>query len=148
MPSSFGVSHGHVVNPMFSTSNQFDVIISNISRMAPLFTSEGGVHWVPCEAVLALGEIKSSFDPSKAYVEKFVQNIQRLKVSFGWPRVPVALRSFGQTGETAERMTFVPLFSFMVFVDSSALDFDDIEQLFQTSTVGGLPNVIYLVDRG
>ena len=86
LPAKYHVGQGHIVNPTLKTSPQFDVIIADNSSFPLLFKDDNGTEWFSYESVYALGEVKSSYDKSKKYIEVFSDNIRKTKTELNWPK--------------------------------------------------------------
>ena len=59
LPGKFGVSTGFVFDCDGNLSKQVDIIIYD-SSICPIFRTKGGIGLFPCEAVVAVGEVKSA----------------------------------------------------------------------------------------
>lgn len=59
LPKRFEVSCGFAFDSTGNISQQLDIIISN-SLVCPRFETAGGKRFYPCEAVVAVGQVKSS----------------------------------------------------------------------------------------
>lgn len=64
--SSFGVSHGFVLNHSGGRTTQCDIVIHN-PQHHPLEDSNTGTQFFTAESVVAIGEVKSILTPSKLY---------------------------------------------------------------------------------
>lgn len=149
LPSKYYLGQGHIVSPMLHTSPQFDAIIADTSSFPLLFKDESGTEWFPHESVYAVGEIKSSYDKSKRYIEKFCDNVRRTKTTLHWPKRNLTVRAFHNHGvQSQNQVSLEQLFKFMVFVDSSEFRTADVESLYKSTPPEHLPNVIYFVDKG
>jgi hypothetical protein len=148
LPSRYRTGHGHIVNPILRTSPQLDIIVFDGERFTPLFTGNDGTDWLPCESVLAFGEVKSSYEKSKGQIQAFSGNIRRIRTGIGWPRRKATVTAYGAGGVESRDVSFTPVFAFLVFVDSTEFQPDHIAQFYQTTGVEDLPNLIYFVDKG
>ncbi len=141
------VGQGHVINPMLSTSPQFDIVIAD--DCSPLLFSDGnGTSWFPYESVQAIGEVKSSFEKYKKQIEAFCGNIDRTKSQFNWQKQPRQGLASTKNGQTVKTVLIHPLFTFMVFVDSATFDISDIDSFYKKTPAQNLPNMVYFVDKG
>jgi hypothetical protein len=77
LPSRFEVSTGFVFDAAGKISKQIDIVIVD-SQVCPLFETPGKVRIFPCEAVLAVGEIKSSMT-STAVMREALENLESVK---------------------------------------------------------------------
>jgi hypothetical protein len=58
LPRRFEISSGFVFDAHGNLSQQLDVIIAD-GMMCPRFSVAGGVHFYPCEAVIAVGQVNA-----------------------------------------------------------------------------------------
>lgn len=58
LPNGVGVGTGHVIDSAGNVSAQIDIVIYE-EQFCPVFRLENEVNYYPCEAVIAVGEIKS-----------------------------------------------------------------------------------------
>lgn len=63
LPKRFGVSHGFVFDATGAISEQMDVVVYD-DLECPVFLSAGNVRFFPCEAVVCVGQVKSSITSS------------------------------------------------------------------------------------
>jgi hypothetical protein len=149
LPPKYYIGQGHIVNPTLHTSPQFDVIIADNNSLTMLFTDDDGTEWFPFGSVYAVGEVKSSYDKSKKYIEAFSENIKSMKTQFNWPKQTCLATAYHKGGSQSQNtVTIDRLFTFMVFVDSSEFKTEDIEAFYKRTPAGHLPNIIYFVDKG
>lgn len=73
LPKRFGVSTGFVFDVHGNVSRQIDVIIYD-AFICPSFEAVGGKLFFPCEAVVCVGEVKSTLN-SKRDIHKAFNNI-------------------------------------------------------------------------
>ena len=153
LPATYHVGHGHIVDATLATSPQIDVVISDSSAPV-LFSTENGSEYFPCESVHAIGEVKSTYESKQANaVEDFVKTIRAVKRTL--KRTPTPSNYIGNgvslgTGLSVSepRPYRNPIFSFMLFVNGEKFDPMQIADLFKTTDIVELPNVICFLDRG
>jgi hypothetical protein len=58
LPNRFEISDGFVFDINNNVSSQLDIIIADAS-LAPRYETGGGIRFYPCEAVVAVGEVKT-----------------------------------------------------------------------------------------
>lgn len=149
LPAKYHVGQGHIVNPTLKTSPQFDVIIADNSSFPLLFKDDNGTEWFSYESVYALGEVKSSYDKSKKYIEVFSDNIRKTKTELNWPKKNLVVTAHDKGGVQSQNpVTLDQLFTFMVFVDSSEFKPEEMESFYKNTPAEYLPNIIYFVDKG
>ena len=155
LPSAYSVGHGHVVDQTLATCGQFDVIVSDKFANPLLFSTKGQSDYVPIEAVYAVGEIKSRYDKQRKPFELFSKHMRQLRDLVRQP----AERNFFLTGgkgrgmlmagETSElRPCKNPLFSFMFFVEADNFKYSDIRELYSSTPLEYLPNIVCFLDQG
>jgi hypothetical protein len=152
VPSSYHVGHGHIVDASLASSPQIDVVVSD--NTAPvLFTTENGSEYFPYESVHAIGEVKSTYESGKKYVEGFVKTIRQVKGTLKRAQTPQnyignGVSLGGGMSSSEPRPYRNPIFSFMLFVNGENFDPTQIADLYKTTDVAELPNVICILDRG
>lgn len=134
LPSIYYVGHGHIVDMEWSTSPQLDVVISNNNTTPILFRTENQTEYFPCEAVYALGEIKSTYYKQKKYIEEFTNHIIQMREEL-----------IGYSGSPG--MISSPI-SFMFFVDSNDFHLDQIRELYNSQPASNLPDILCFLDKG
>jgi len=77
LPKRFEVSTGFLFDSTGRVSDQLDVIIAN-TLAAPRFETAGGKRFFPCEAVVAVGQIKSAAT-SRSEFRKAFGNLESAK---------------------------------------------------------------------
>ena len=77
LPKRFDVSHGFAFDCSGAVSRQLDVIVSD-GGVAPLFEGPGGTRFVPCESIVAVGQIKSVLRSRSEYLEA-LSNLESAK---------------------------------------------------------------------
>jgi hypothetical protein len=150
VPATYHVGHGHIVDATLATSPQIDVIISDSSAPV-LFTTENGSEYFPYESVHAIGEVKSTY--KKGHIDEFVETIRNIKSTLTRPPTPPNYIGNGVTlgtnmSSSEPRPYRNPIFSFMLFVSGESFDLLNSGDVFKTTEVALLPNVICLLDRG
>lgn len=142
LPKAYHVGHGHIVDSKLSVSPQVDVIVADAETVPVLMCNVDGNEYVPFESVYAIGEVKSSFDPRKKPVHTFCDTLDCLTQDLERATVSIPTRhAFGPSRDN-------PLFSFMIFVESSAYAWRHLEGLFKERPIERLPSVVCLLDRG
>lgn len=131
LPSSVRITHGHIIDWRGEVSQQFDIIIAHSLSATALLTTEDGTEYIPYEAVLALGEVKSTYRKAEAPVRAFSEKNNDLSKRLG--RQP--------------SVTY-PIFKFMVFVAKGDADSDHLEEHYRKAPVAELPNVTTFLDWG
>lgn len=77
LPKRFEVATGFVFDSGGKVSNQMDIIIFD-SSVCPRFETAGGKLYFPCEAVVAIGQVKSSITSEKE-LRSAIENIATAK---------------------------------------------------------------------
>jgi hypothetical protein len=77
LPKRFDVATGFLFDSSGRVSDQLDVIIAN-TLAAPRFETAGGKRFFPCEAVVAVGQIKSTLS-SRSEFGKALKNLESAK---------------------------------------------------------------------
>lgn len=153
IPAAFRVSHGHVVDAGLRVSPQLDAVVSDAFHTPILAELEDGTQYVPYESVFAIGEIKSSYNFSKHYVEAFAETIERIRT--GLVRQETTANYLGPGVVLGGGLSLAgvpslrnPLLSFMIFVHSGDFDPSRVQALLSSKPRAALPNVICLLDKG
>lgn len=154
LPSSYYLGHGHIVDTRLNTSSQLDVVVADNTSSPILFRAENGTEYFPYESVYAIGEVKSTYYKAKNYVHDFVQAITNIKSGLERPRAsPNSLRGGLQldgglltTGVASPYRN--PLFAFMIFVNSNDFQLEHLVELYLSTPLPNLPNMICFLDRG
>ena len=143
LPSLYYVGHGHIVDVQLHQSSQLDVIIANNAGVPILFRAENGSEYFPYEGVYAIGEVKSSYDNSKHYIQAFSDNLKRIQDQ-------LQRESFQAAGHFSFSPRFYgnPLFSFMFFADQGDFHIEQIHDLYRTRSESELPNIVCVLNKG
>jgi hypothetical protein len=131
LPSSVRITHGHIIDFSGQVSHQFDIIIAHSLSAKALLTTEDGTEYVPYEAVLAIGEVKSTYRKTEAPVHAFSEKNKDL-----YDRLK------RQSSATH------PIFKFMVFVAKGDADVGHLEEQYCNASLAELPNVTTFLDWG
>lgn len=78
LPKRFGVSTGFVFDSSGAVSRQMDVVIYDCND-CPRFETVGGKYFFPCEAVVAVGEVKSRIGSKLEFVNA-LENLHSVKI--------------------------------------------------------------------
>lgn len=148
----YHVCDGHIVDHNLKVSPQFDIIISANSKNPVLFDLADKSELVYYESVYLFGEVKRSFY-KKEFISIFSKNIQRFRQEMDRAIVPPnAIESAGTIVQVESNLTQFPMrnpiFSFMFFVNSSALDMSHLKADLDKIDNQYLPNMILLLDQG
>jgi hypothetical protein len=121
---SFGDYRGFV-------SPQTDIIVTVSLSSPPLFQADDGTEYVPFESVFALGELKSTFYTGQQPLEKAISIIRDVR-----------------TGLFRPATKRNPLFYFVLFVDSGDLQLERVADLYNSTPVEDLPNIVCWLEHG
>lgn len=77
LPKRFTVSTGFVFDASGKVSEQIDIIIAD-ALACPFFKTAGGIRFIPCEAVVAAGQVKSSMT-SESVMREALENLETAK---------------------------------------------------------------------
>ena len=96
LPSKVGITSGCVIDSYGNTSNQIDVILYE-KEQCPVFSINGDPNstYIPCEGVIAVGEIKSSI--GKKEIIDSVNKIARVKSLTRHSTNPTCFRKYGSS---------------------------------------------------
>ena len=79
LPGGVGVGTGCVIDSYGNVSDQIDIILYE-QQFCPIFTVGSTIHYYPCEAVIAVGEIKSDIGKKELKdIYKKVASVRKLK---------------------------------------------------------------------
>lgn len=131
LPSRCRTTHGHIIDYQSGTSPQLDVIISEDIAAKSLFETADGTEYVPYEAVYAVGEIKAAYYKSQQPIQKFSENIRKIRESMR-----------RQTG-TNHRVL-----KFMFFASANDFAVADVKDFYRSTPKEDLPNFVCLMDLG
>lgn len=96
LPSKVGVTSGCVIDSYGNTSNQADVIIYE-REQCPIFSINGdpGATYIPCEGVIAAGEIKSTLGTKE--LTDAINKIVKLKSLIRYSEDNTCFRKYGSS---------------------------------------------------
>ncbi|HEX6479189.1 MAG TPA: DUF6602 domain-containing protein [Ktedonobacteraceae bacterium] len=143
LPSLYYVGHGHIIDEQLHQSSQLDVIIANNTGAPILFRAENGSEYFPYESVYAIGEVKSSYDNSKHYIQAFTDTLKRIQDQ-------LQRESFQTAGHFSFSPRFYgnPLFSFMFFAEKGDFHVEQIRDLYRTRPESELPTIVCILNKG
>lgn len=112
LPVSIGITKGQVIDSRGARSCQLDVIVYDANRTPMLFTSdESGHQLVPNEGVIAVFEVKTTLQASKATeIVKNMQSVKSLtKSAYYYTDSPIehGFQLYGKDYKVAPTMYFV-----------------------------------------
>jgi hypothetical protein len=147
LPKRFEISTGFAFDAAGHVSKQLDVIIAD-AQACPRFETVGGKRYYPCEAVVAVGQVRSSVTSTKVLAEA-LDNLESVK--------SLDRSANGQAYDTTFGETLAPkvnhlhqIFTFL-FVTDKALAGDRVREellnLIATRDAHLWPNVIFALDR-
>jgi hypothetical protein len=155
LPKRFYVTHGHILDKTGKVSPQLDIIISDNTAVASLLTTADGTHYVPAEAVYAIGEIKSSYYKAKKYIQSFSDTLRFIREQMVRPLVEnTAYGGLNPHTDLAHvwlkrpNRYFNPLFSFALFVNHGDASKEHLQEVFLSQHRADLPAVTGLLDHG
>ena len=132
-----------------------DIIISDNTAVASLLTTADGTHYVPVEAVYAVGEIKSSYYKSKKYVQAFSTTLRFIRERMERPLVVNTAYSGVQLGMEMAHAILMrpnrylnPLFLFALFVNRGDVSQEHLREVFLSLPRADLPAVTSMLDHG
>jgi len=149
-------THGHIVDSDWKVSPQLDFIICDPIMFPVWNVRKSGAENILFDSVYAVGEIKSSFYKTngKHPIVAFGETLKSLKSDF----VREKTNSFDRLGinvtgglELTSKNTDPfrnPLYSFMLFVDSSGIDMGELRTIYQQTFLEYLPSAVCFLDRG
>lgn len=155
LPPKYYITHGHLIDANGEVSSQLDLIIADNSNLPSLMTTKDGTEYIPIDSVYAIGEIKSSYDKSKKYIQGFSNVLEDTKNRLVHEEIPnTAFNGFG--AETLMRDIVLArgnrilnkLFSFILFVDKGDFAFEGIAPYYIDRPKELLPNVTILLNSG
>lgn len=159
IPNSYYCGHGHIIDSDTDLviNPQFDLIIAENSSAPVLFQSSDGTDYFAFETIYLVGEIKSTYDKSKKYVEDFSNKIKHLKDNLKRDQTPTTQISadfnlvFGpgiSVKSNDHRPYKNPIFSIMLFVDQGDFKIEEAKSIFASIDDKYLPNVICILNHG
>ncbi len=147
LPEICHVGQGHVVDANLAQSPQCDVIITSGGNTPILFRGADDTTYYPYEAVLAVGEVKSTYHRAENYIEKFSRTLRYLRDEMVGPDYKVT--DYGKINHVTAFIEFRdPLFSFMFFVDSGDFEIEQVAALYRGTSWRGLPRLVCFLDKG
>lgn len=153
LSKKFKIAHGHIIDHNGNVSSQIDIIIADANTTPLVFRALDGTEYIPYECVYAVGEIKTTYDKSKAPIDSFVRvNIELAKELNRENTDPNYIGNGVQLGTALQasdtRPFRNPLFRFMIIVKGSSFDTDDISNLYAVNENQFLPNAVCILDKG
>lgn len=155
LPSRFYVTHGHLIDIDGQVSPQLDMIVADNFNLPSLMTTKDGTEYVPIDSVYAVGEIKSTYYKSSTYIEHFSEVLEDIRKRLFHEEIPNTAFGGINSDTTMRDMVLEKgnrilnrIFAFMLFVDASDFQFDDIFQFYLTRDNKFLPNVNILMNQG
>ena len=102
LPGGVGVGTGCVIDSYGKASDQIDIILYE-QQFCPIFTVSNAINYYPCEAVIAVGEIKSGIGKKELRdIYKKVASVRKLQRSGLKNRKVIA---FAQNRRSPERLS-------------------------------------------
>jgi len=77
LPKRYEISTGFVFDANGQVSEQIDIVIAD-ALVCTLFETAGGIRFFPCEAVVAVGQVKSSMT-SESVMRAALENLESVK---------------------------------------------------------------------
>jgi hypothetical protein len=148
----YHVCDGHIVDSTLKVSPQFDIIICENSKNPVLFNLADKSEIVFYETVYCFGEVKKSFY-NKNILADFSENIKRSKAELKRDEIARNFIESSNSGFLVEEpLTNLPyrnpLLTFLFFINTSAVSFDDLSETFSKTDNKNLPNFIVFLDAG
>jgi hypothetical protein len=147
LPRRFDVSHGFIFDSSGRISKQLDVIISN-AFASPRFDTVGGTRHFPCEAVVAVGQVRSSVK-SRAELVAALDNLESAKLLDRSAKGKACDRVYGEELDPVNNYLH-QIFTFLFITGESLTPSVVQEEIFQyiDSRPPHLwPNVVIAPDR-
>ena len=148
----YHVCDGHIVDHTLNVSPQFDIIICENSKNPVLFNLADKSEIVFYDTVFCFGEVKKSFY-DKNLLADFSANIKRCKHELVRDEISSNFVECSNSGFLVEEpLTNLPyrnpLFTFLFFINTSAVSFEDLADTFSNTENKYLPNFIVFLDAG
>lgn len=156
LPTKFHVTHGHLIDRVGTVSPQQDIIISDNTLLPSLMRAKDGTEYVPFDSTYVFGEIKSTYRHADKQIQKFSENLRKIKEGMVRPDLPNTAYGgeikddtllFDMVHASPNRIQN-PLLTFMVFVDKGDFDCEKIKNFLVTTPDAYLPNVIVFLNAG
>lgn len=156
LPVAYFVGNGHIIDSGNHCSGQLDIIVADNFNCPVLFQAEGGTAYFLYESVYAFGEVKSSYRSQKDVAE-FSEKIVHIRdTMFREPTENDFIStgrgrgfSLGPSMRSSDKRPYKnPLFTFMIFVNSSDLNEAKLFEFYKEKPLGNLPSFICFLDRG
>lgn len=147
LPERFLVSTGFVFDCHGTLSKQIDLIIADKHACAN-FTTSGGTRFFPCEAVVAVGQVKSRMDKMETLYDA-MENLESVKYL---DRSSGGMSKDSRYGESIDHTMnhLHQIFSF-VFVTGKSLAADTVGSTYLEYVVGrpahSWTNIIFSLDK-
>jgi hypothetical protein len=147
LPTTFDVGSGFVFDVNGAVSDQLDIIIAD-STVAPKIQVAGGIRFYPCEAVVAVGQVKTRCDSRRKTWDAFC-NLRSASVL---DRSAAGRAMCTRTGEPIDHTSshLDRIFTFLFIVDE-ALGGDTMQQVLLDYVVRSdsylWPNLVFALDR-
>lgn len=148
----YHVCDGHIIDKNLKASPQYDIVICENSKNPVLFNLADKSELFFFETVYCFGEVKKSFY-NKDLIKDFSINIERTKKELVREKIdPNFIESSNSGFHIEEPVTNLPLrnplFSFMMFINSSELNSKDLHDYYSITNNSNLPNILVLLDQG
>jgi hypothetical protein len=144
LPSTYYVTHGHLIDKNGIVSPQLDIIISDTKNLPSLQRAKDGTEYVPIESVYAIGEIKSTFYKSKNYIQSFSDVLKGIYQEMHRDNVAFMSNPFMSINMGSPNK----IYSFMLFVDKGNFKFEDVAKTYITNDNSYLPATTILLNAG
>ena len=155
LPQRYYVTSGYLIDSKHRLSPQIDVIIADGSNLPSLYTAQDGTEYVPITSVYAIGEIKSTYYNSKAYIQKMTETLATI-ATMQRPLVKNTAYRAKLGDDTTFRDMMLgsgnrflnQLFSFLFCVDAGKFKFDNVIDHLNATCLSSVPSVTVLMDKG
>lgn len=147
LPKRFGVSTGFVFDAHGKSSLQMDIVIYDV-YLCPSFEAVGGKTFFPCEAVVAVGQVKSQLTSRKSVIESFdnLRSVKELDRSAG--NQNLSLRTQERIDQQKHHLD--QIFAFLFVIDRCVVEKTMREALFyyiRDYPRHYWPNLLYYFDH-
>lgn len=155
MPKNYYVGNGHVIDTNKKVSPQFDILISDNTRIPTLFTTDDGTDYFPAEWTYVIGEVKSTYSHNEKPIEKFCESMRLIKDQMNRPLRKNTAYNWEIQDDTlledmleSSNMKYLnPIYSFMFFLDSSNFDTKYFSEAMKKYDNIYMPNQIFFLDK-